>query len=175
MCAFFTRAQGCGCGQAPGIPCALCCQGGIVLQNPDTICVAGRRKRARNMSGSSVHRERFWIASSLSLLAMTWDTDLPVVSSPRAKNISLLHSVETALERRLSRARKRGVSPSSRTLGAGCGGCRSFKRRVRLLHTAKPGGPDAPTLASSWRRCLSIVACDGGKQARSPGRARHKP
>jgi hypothetical protein len=43
-------------------------------------------------------------------------------------------------------------------------------------------GPDAPTLASSSRSCVgptglrqNISAGDGGKRARSPGRARHKP
>src|SRR6266852_3133729 len=52
----------------------------------------------------------------------------------------------------------------------------------RLLRTAKSCGPDAPTLASSLRRHVGptglrqpISADDGGKQARSPGRARRKP
>src|SRR6267142_4917039 len=51
-----------------------------------------------------------------------------------------------------------------------------------LLRTAKSCGPDAPTLASSLRSCVGptglrqdISAGDGGKQARSPGRARRKP
>src|SRR6266849_3048922 len=48
--------------------------------------------------------------------------------------------------------------------------------------TAKSCGPDAPTLASSLRSCVgptglrqNISAGDGGKRARSPGRARRKP
>jgi hypothetical protein len=41
------------------------------------------------------------------------------------------------------------------------------------LRTAKSCGPDAPTLASSWRK--ATFANDGGKQARSPRRARRKP
>ena len=52
----------------------------------------------------------------------------------------------------------------------------------RLLRTAKSCGPDAPTLASSSRSCVgptglrqNLSADDGGKQARSPGRARRKP
>jgi hypothetical protein len=70
----------------------------------------------------------------------------------------------------------RGVSRSSRTLGAGCGGRgRAEKTNGVFLRTAKSCGPDAPTLASSGPRCFGIVACDGGKQARSPGRARRKP
>src|ERR1700687_1467157 len=51
-----------------------------------------------------------------------------------------------------------------------------------LLRTAKSCGPDAPTLASSLRSCVGptglrqdISADDGGKTARSPGRARRKP
>src|ERR1019366_1312952 len=51
-----------------------------------------------------------------------------------------------------------------------------------LLRTAKSCGPDAPTLASSLRRHVGPTgrghaksADDGGKQARSPGRARSKP
>src|SRR5229473_7795806 len=51
-----------------------------------------------------------------------------------------------------------------------------------LLRTAKSCGPDAPTLASSSRSCVGPTglrqnksADDGGKRARSPGRARHKP
>src|SRR5229473_7422315 len=42
---------------------------------------------------------------------------------------------------------------------------------MALKRTAKSCGPDAPTLVSSWR----ATADDGGKQARSPGRARRKP
>jgi hypothetical protein len=51
-----------------------------------------------------------------------------------------------------------------------------------LQRTAKSCGPDAPTLASSSRSRVgptglrqNISVGDGGKQARSPGRARRKP
>src|SRR5712664_4170648 len=52
-----------------------------------------------------------------------------------------------------------------------------------LQRTAKSCGPDAPTLASSLAEFKSaqpgldknISADDGGKRARSPGRARRKP
>src|SRR5260370_19477746 len=52
-----------------------------------------------------------------------------------------------------------------------------------LMRTAKSCGPDAPTLASSSRRLVGPTGRgqnlnpldDGGKRARSPGRARHKP
>jgi hypothetical protein len=40
----------------------------------------------------------------------------------------------------------------------------------RLMRTAKSCGPDTPTLVSSLRK--ATFAGDGGKQARSPGRAR---
>jgi hypothetical protein len=50
--------------------------------------------------------------------------------------------------------------------------------REMLQRTAKSCGPDAPTLASSWRSCVgptglgqNISADDGGKRARSPGSA----
>jgi hypothetical protein len=56
-------------------------------------------------------------------------------------------------------------------------------RRTMLQRTAKSCGPDAPMLASSSRRLVGPTGRgqnlnpldDGGKQARSPGRARHKP
>src|SRR5712675_613159 len=54
--------------------------------------------------------------------------------------------------------------------------------REMLQRTAKSCGPDAPTLASSLRSRVgptglrqNISAGDGGKTARSPGRARRKP
>ena len=49
-----------------------------------------------------------------------------------------------------SRSHKRGVSRSSRTLGAGCGGReRCSLTNERVMRTAKSCGPDAPMLASS--------------------------
>src|SRR6202158_4800367 len=55
--------------------------------------------------------------------------------------------------------------------------------REMLQRTAKSCGPDAPTLASSSRRQVGPTGLrqslnplgDGGKTARSPGRARRKP
>jgi hypothetical protein len=55
------------------------------------------------------------------------------------------------------------------------GGMRWTRRRARRampMRTAKSCGPDAPTLVSSWR---NRNVNDGGKRARSPGRARRKP
>jgi hypothetical protein len=48
-------------------------------------------------------------------------------------------------------------------------------RRTTLVRTAKPCGPGIPTLMPSLRRRISRLAGDGGKKARSPGRARSKP
>ena len=50
-----------------------------------------------------------------------------------------------------------------------------LRGRAASLRTAKSCGPDAPTLASSRRRCLVHRADDGGEKARSPRRARSKP
>jgi hypothetical protein len=103
------------------------------------------------------------------------------LSSPSRKNISLLRPVETLLNLTPSRPHKRGASRSSRTLGAGCGGRGGVTRRMTRPRTAKPCGPDAPTLASSLRNGdvspnrLTRRAGDGGKRARSPGRARSRP
>src|ERR1019366_5738863 len=58
-------------------------------------------------------------------------------------------------------------------VAVGCGGRGSGERRAWLQRTAKSCGADAPTLASSVRK--QVFAGDGGKQARSPGRARSKP
>src|ERR1700688_4145392 len=44
---------------------------------------------------------------------------------------------------------------------------------MMLMRTAKSCGPDAPTLASSFAGF--VPRDDGGKRARSPGRARNKP
>ena len=44
----------------------------------------------------------------------------------------------------------------------------------RSLRTVKPCGPGTPTLVSSSREAKLFVD-EGGKKARSPGRARNKP
>jgi hypothetical protein len=74
----------------------------------------------------------------------------------------------------------RGGSRSSRTLrwDAMDERYRSIRSRMRtneVSRTAKPCGPDAPTLALSWSMILAYHADDGGNKARSPGRARSKP
>ena len=102
---------------------------------------------------------------------------------------------------RASRALRRGVSRSSRTLGAGCGGrgsvvarggCRAgsdgpvsiapARRRTALKRTAKPCGPGTrcwcqvgggASTQPGLLRCQ--FADDGDKTNSSPGRARNKP
>jgi hypothetical protein len=120
------------------------------------------------------------------------------LSSPICKNISLHPSGKSSLQIRAIPPHQRGVSRSSRTRGADAVDAAAFcARRDRragyprerstasgretMLRTAKSCGPDAPTLASSWRSCVgptglrqNISADDGGKRARSPGRARNK-
>jgi hypothetical protein len=63
-----------------------------------------------------------------------------------SKNISLSFQLKSVLCPRRS-APVRGTYASSRTLGAGCGGRDSARDEARLSRTAKPCGPDAPTLA----------------------------
>src|ERR1700682_3492108 len=97
------------------------------------------------------------------------------VSSAVSKNISLYRLVETSLEPRAVRS-LRGAYRDRHGRGVGCDGRGSVRRdntradewrlppslklrrtcrrglwRRRVLRTAKPCGPDAPTLASSWR------------------------
>jgi hypothetical protein len=113
------------------------------------------------------------------------------VSSPVEKNFSFGFELKSLLSRALSCTRQRGVRVVT---DVGCG-MRWMRRHQKTNdaepHTAKPCGPDAPMLASSWRRCQRITSDDashrtevmslahhadeGGKKARSPGRARSKP
>jgi hypothetical protein len=60
-------------------------------------------------------------------------------------------------------------------VGCGMRWTRRRARRSALTRTAKPCGPDAPTLAFKLATMLSHRAGDGGNKARSPGRARSKP
>jgi hypothetical protein len=69
------------------------------------------------------------------------------------------------------RTHKRGVSRSSRTLGAGCGGRESIRRslcarRLMYLRTAKSCGLGIPTLMLSWRNDPSATV------AKKPGHRR---
>jgi hypothetical protein len=97
---------------------------------------------------------------------------LTSLSSPVRKNIPLHRGPKSLLKLPTSRPTQRGVSRSSRTLerdavdadgakdeGAGCG------RRSRVV-----------LMPRRWHQVgESLFANDGGKKARSPGRARSKP
>ncbi|WP_315765294.1 MULTISPECIES: hypothetical protein [unclassified Bradyrhizobium] len=72
---------------------------------------------------------------------------------------------------------KRGVSRSSQTLGAGCGGRVGLQRDLIMptnspMCTVKPRGPGIPVLMPSSRRRLRGRQ---GQERRSLGRARSKP
>ncbi len=83
---------------------------------------------------------------------------------------------------RWTRQRQRAIVVAGRSIGPVSD--QQARRRTMLLRTAKSCGPDAPTLASSfaeasrWPNRAGLAANpqgDGGKRARSPGRARSKP
>src|SRR6266849_5970173 len=127
-------------------------------------------------------------------------TGLSSLISDFPKNISVPTHPKSLLELWPSHP-TRGAYRDRHGRGAGCGGRGSVLRatgsqggflgtcerstargREMLLRTAKSCGPDAPTLASSFAEVKSarpgldkaISADDGGKRARSPGRARRK-
>ena len=88
------------------------------------------------------------------------------LSSPFRKNIPLQYLRKSPSCPPLSRPTQRGVSRSSRTLAAGCGGRRRRLDEGVCMRTAKSCGPDAPTLASSpWEASFL-----GMTAARKPGR-----
>ena len=95
------------------------------------------------------------------------------LSSPLSKNIPLSSSGKSALPARAVSPDERDGSRSSRT----CGEMR-WTRRPRLTSVAQADGEDV----WSWRPDAGVkfvrsklLRGDGGKKARSPGRARNKP
>src|ERR1700682_1957108 len=100
------------------------------------------------------------------------------LSSPSAKNISLLRRPKSLLELRHP-VPERGAYHDRHgrwvrdAVDAAASGARIARGRMMLMRTAKSCGPDAPTLASSFAGF--VPRDDGGKKARSPGRARSKP
>ena len=86
------------------------------------------------------------------------------LSSPSRKNISLQCLCKSPSCPPPSRPTQRGVSRSSRTSAAGCGGRRRRFDEGACMRTAKSCGPDAPTLASSSLGS-KLLASDGGKKA----------
>jgi len=73
----------------------------------------------------------------MTLLVNAHRPDLPVLSSPLAKNISLFRLVETAIEQSPSCTHQEGRYASSRTWSAGCDGRGARNWRVRASRTAK--------------------------------------
>jgi hypothetical protein len=105
-------------------------------------------------------------------LCPPYGIDLPVVSSPLAKNISLLRLVETAIEPIPSRAHQEG-----RTRRHERGARDAMDVRWRRKTSELPADGQA---AWFWRldagvKFVDEFTNDGGKKARSPGRARSKP
>jgi hypothetical protein len=72
---------------------------------------------------------------------------LPVV--PICRNPTALPLPPNQPQIRIIPSREEGRIAIVTKRGAGCGGCGSAGRRTALMRTAKPCGPDAPTLASS--------------------------
>src|SRR5437763_16941771 len=98
------------------------------------------------------------------------------MSSPKIKNISLHNSGNRNYNlARLSPTRG-AYHDRHDTWGAGCGGRFGVRRFLTPDENAKAYGE----VVWSWRRdagakLVESSASDGGKQARSPGRARSKP
>ena len=65
----------------------------------------------------------------------------------------------------------RGADRDRHGRAVGCGGTRELRLTSAIERTAKPCGPDTPTLVSSSREA-KLLADDGDKQALSPGRSR---
>jgi hypothetical protein len=97
------------------------------------------------------------------------------VSSPLRKNISVHFRRKSPVYLPPSRTHKRGVSRSSRTLGAGM---RWTRQRQETNDVVRGRRSRVVLTPRRWRQVgddASHHAGDGGKQARSPGRARRKP
>jgi hypothetical protein len=87
------------------------------------------------------------------------------LSSLPSKNFSLSPSGKSPLPTRPVPPH-RGAARDRHERGAGCDGRGGAARRAAPMRTAKSCGPDAPTLASSRRRCFRISLAT---VARKPG------
>jgi hypothetical protein len=90
-----------------------------------------------------------------SLISLAGST-LILLSSPLAKNISLCPSGKSSLQAPAIPSRQ-GAFRDRHERGTGCGGRRRRIDECASQRTAKSCGPDAPTLASNWRRCSRIA------------------
>src|ERR1700732_3119117 len=96
----------------------------------------------------------------------------PSCLAPRVKIILFFRNANQVYISPHPASMKRGGSRSSRNARRDAVDAGSASDDGAYPRTAKSRGPDAPTLASSLRKATS--AGDGGKKARSPGRARYK-
>ncbi len=104
------------------------------------------------------------------------------LSSLLSKNFALLFQLKSVLCPAPSRPDERDVRVVT-DVGVGCGGRGGVQDEARSTRTAKPCGPDAPTLAFKLvmmpaHRASDVASHhtgDGDNKARSPGRARSKP
>src|SRR5439155_19467504 len=99
-----------------------------------------------------------------------------MVSSPGIKNISLHISVNQNYNCARLAPTRGAYHDRHDTLGAGCDGRFGVRRFLTPDENAKAYGE----VVWSWRRdagakLVEQFASDGGKKARSPGRARSKP
>jgi hypothetical protein len=122
------------------------------------------RKRRRRLASDVARKIEFHEA-------VQRDSTRPVLSGKYS--VSRLTQIKSIFLS--SRLDMRGVSRSSRTLGAGCGGRLGAARRNALEADGEVVWSWRPDAGVKSAAMLRIVACDGGKRARSPRRARRKP
>ena len=101
-------------------------------------------------------------------------TDLPVVPICRRRP-RLPEAPETLHVRPVPRLSRGALRDRHERWVRDAMDARARRTNAPRSRTAKSCGSGVPTLTPSWQRCFCIVACDGGNQARSPGRARSKP
>jgi hypothetical protein len=96
------------------------------------------------------------------------------LSSPCSKNISLNPSGKSALPACPVSPDERGVAHVT-TRGVGCGGRGACERRTQTLADGEVVWSWRPDAGAKFVKTHPRLASDGGKKARSPGRARSKP
>jgi len=113
---------------------------------------------------------------SLHQLMMTCRLSGKSESSARTKNFSLSYELKSLLSP-LRSVPSAGGALRDRHECRARNAMDAMARRTKRewSRTAKPCGPDAPTLAFKSVMMLRITLDDGGKKARSPRRARRKP
>ena len=145
-----------------------CCTNSVAIEAKRTL------RSSHPAAGLWVHG-LVWAGNSC--LAPFAPSSLICLSSPGCKNIFVSFRRKSYLCS-LHPVPGRGALAIVTNVGMGCGGREGVERnslrgRTMFLRTAKPCGPDAPTLASSWRRCSRIapamVATKPGHQGERGG------